>query len=92
MLEKVKVALRITTDVFDEELNDLIESAYRDLDIAGINIVSTEDSSIVMAVKTYCKLNWGHTDDYDRLKASYDEQKRQLSMAREYRMRGGCCE
>jgi hypothetical protein len=31
MLEKVKLALRITTNAFDSELNDLINAAYDDL-------------------------------------------------------------
>ena len=35
MLERVKTALRITTDIFDAELEDLIEAAYLDMGIAG---------------------------------------------------------
>ena len=33
---------------------------------------------IIRAVITYCKANFGEADEYDRLKASYDEQKAQL--------------
>lgn len=82
MLEKVKLALRITTSAFDEELNDLIQSAYLDLGIAGVTNVAETDSLIIRAVITYCKINFGELDVKvaDRLKASYDEQKSQLSM------------
>ena len=31
MLTKVKLALRVTTDAFDSELNDLIDAAKLDL-------------------------------------------------------------
>ncbi len=83
MLDKVKLALRITTDAFDSELNDLIEAAYDDLGIAGITSVESDDPLIIRAVTTYCKLNFGSIEDakiYDRMKAAYDEQKAQLSM------------
>ena len=88
MLEKVKLALRITTNAFDSELNDLIDAAKIDLGIAGVDIPVTTDQSVDVivskAIITYCKLNFGEPDQYDRLKASYDEQKAQLSMATGY--------
>lgn len=86
MLEKVKLALRITTDAFDAELTDLIAAALLDLGIAGVNQfeISTADALVIRAVITYCKLHFGEPDEFDRLKASYDEQKAQLSMATGY--------
>ena len=84
MLEKVKLALRITTDAFDSELTDLISAAQLDLGIAGVVIPDEIDAIVSRAITTYCKLNFGEPDDYDRLKRSYDEQKAQLSMATGY--------
>lgn len=84
MLEKVKMALRITTDAFDTELTDLISSAKLDLGIAGVVVPETLDAIVERAIITYCKIHFGEPDDYDRLKASYDEQKAQLSMATGY--------
>lgn len=82
MLEKVKLALRITTDAFDTELSLLIAAALQDLGIAGV--IPASDPITERAVITYCRCNFGSPDDYDRLKASYDEQKAQLSMATGY--------
>lgn len=84
MLEAVKLALRITTDAFDSELNDLIEAGLIDLNQAGVSNVDTTDPMIKRAVITFCKLNFGQPDDYDRLKKAYDEQKAQLGMATGY--------
>jgi hypothetical protein len=84
MLEKVKLALRITTNAFDSELTDLINAAYLDLGIAGVINTENETPLIIRAVITYCRCNFGQPDEYDRLKASYDEQKAQLSMATGY--------
>ena len=84
MLEKVKLALRITTTAFDSELTDLIEAAKLDLGIAGVVVPAEIDAIVSTAITTYCKLNFGEPDEYDRLKRSYDEQKAQLSMATGY--------
>lgn len=83
MLEKVKLALRLTTDAFDPELNDLIAAALADLRIAGVE-AAEDDLLISRAVITYCRVHFGTPDDYDRVKASYDEQKAQLQMATGY--------
>lgn len=84
MLTKVKMALRITTNVFDDELNDLIAAALLDLGIAGV--IPNNDALVTRAVITYCKLYFGEPSDrdFERLKSSYDEQKAQLSTATNY--------
>lgn len=84
MIERVKLALRIATNAFDQEIADLIDAALRDLGIAGVTNDDITDPLIIRAVVTYCKCNFGQPDDYDRMKASYDEQKAQMSMATGY--------
>ncbi len=84
MLEKVRLALRITTTTFDEEIKDLIAAALADLGIAGVSNEDESDPLIIRAVVTYCKANFGEADEYERLKASYDEQKAQLQIATGY--------
>lgn len=87
MLDLVKKALRITTDAFDDELQQLIDSALIDIGFGGaVSEVLTEDGDPVVkqAVVTYCKMNFGLPEDYDRLKRSYDEQKAQLGTATGY--------
>lgn len=85
-LDTVKLALRITTSDFDDELNLCINAALNDLRIAGANgpEVIEADSLTRMAIITYCKMRFGEPDEYDRLKKSYDEQKAQLSTATGY--------
>lgn len=80
-LNAVKLALRITTDAFDTELTDLISAAVLDLKVAGVTNNDTTNALVRRAVITYCRLHFGEPDDYDRLKASYDEQKAQMGMA-----------
>ena len=84
MLSKVKMALRITTTAYDDELTNLINAAKLDLGIAGVFLPSQLDAICETAVITYCKLNFGLPDDAERLKWSYDEQKAQLVTATGY--------
>ena len=84
MLSRVKLALRITTNAYEDELNGLIEAAKLDLGIAGVIIPAELDAIVSLAIITYCKCHFGEPDEYDRLKASYDEQKAQLSMCTGY--------
>lgn len=89
LLSAVKLALRIKTDAFDSELTDLINAALADMGIAGVTYQDTSDPLVNRAVITFCKLNFGSPDEYDRLKAAYDEQKAQLGMATGYTDWGG---
>ncbi len=83
-LAAVKLALRVTTNAFDDEINGLINAALLDMGLAGITNDSLSDALVLRAVVTYCRLNFGQPDDYERLKASYDEQKAQMGMATGY--------
>ena len=83
MLEQIKTALRLTTNAYDAEILALQEAALLDLKLAGV-ITESMDALIRRAVITYCRMNFGSPEDYDRLKRSYDEQKAQLMMATGY--------
>ena len=84
MLEAVRMALRITTNAYDSELDSLIGAALGDLGIAGVDNTLTDDPLVVRAVITYCRCHFGNPPDYERLKAAYDEQKAQLQTATGY--------
>ena len=88
MLNTVKNALRLRTNIYDSAITALISAALADLGITDIDknllVSTTTDALIIQAVITYCRCHFGSPDDYERLKASYDEQKAQLLMATGY--------
>lgn len=84
MLDKVRLALRITSNAYDEDLQGLIEAGLADLGLAGVLSEKVTDPLIQRAVITYCRCMFGSPADYDRLKRSYDEQKAQLQTATGY--------
>lgn len=94
--QSAKVALQLKTNDADiiDEINNLIIAAAADLkETAGVAVgdigPSTElsgegkEALLAMAVKTYVRMHFGDPDDYDRLLASYEMQKKQL-MTRYY--------
>ena len=83
LIEQAKLALRISTEAFDEQIKMLLDAADLDLGVAGV--LTDEDDAILRQAKiTYVLMHFGQPDDYDRLKASYDEQKAQLSTCTGY--------
>ena len=85
MLTAVKLALRISTNAYDDEIQALIDAAYLDLGIAGVDTTTlVGDPLVVQAVKTYVRMSFGSPSAYDRLKRSYDEQKAQMQTATGY--------
>lgn len=83
MIEKIKLARRVKTNAFDAEIRDLIEEAIADLGVVGVS-GALDDPLIRRAVRTFCLLNFGQPENYDKLKSAYDEQKAQLSMKTGY--------
>lgn len=79
LIEKARIARRITTDKFDSQISDLLDAAALDLGVAGVTIPTSAGPLVEQAQITYFLLHFGQPDDYDRLKRSYDEQKAQLA-------------
>lgn len=84
LINKAKLAARITTTAFDSQISDLLDASFLDMGVAGVEIPETVDALVETAAITYVLMNFGQPDEYDRLKRSYDEQKAQLSTCTGY--------
>lgn len=84
------MALRISTDAFDDEIEQLIDSACEDLRLAGVKDGENEVTKITtspllqQAIKTYVKLHFGTPQNPELLMKAYNEQKGQLQQATGY--------
>lgn len=83
LIAAAKLALRLTTNAFDNEISSLLDAAYLDMGVAGIEPES-DDALVKTAAITYVRAHFGSPADYDRLKKSYDEQKAQMQTATGY--------
>lgn len=86
MLEDVKNSLRINGNDLDAEIQDLIDSAKRDLSITGVAVNDEADALIKRAVTLYCKAHFGYEDVKlsERFEQSYISLKQHLTLSQEY--------
>ena len=84
LIQEAKLARRLKTDAFDSQVESLLQAAFLDLGVAGVQIPDSLDALVKQAAITYFLMNFGEPDNYDRLKASYDEQKAQLATCTGY--------
>lgn len=84
LIAAAKLALRVVTTDFDNEIESLLDAALLDMGVAGVEVPAELDALVQLAAITYTKMHFGQPDEYDRLKKSYDEQKAQLSTCTGY--------
>lgn len=80
MLNEIKLALRISTSAFDDEIQTLINAAIAEMNKLGVTAATddTEDPQIVSAVVAYCKWLFGNNEDADRWRDIYHTKLAQL--------------
>lgn len=84
MLEKVKLALRVSSVYPEDEIVGLIDAAKLDLKMGGIKIIDG-DALIERAVITYCKAHFGYDNpEAERFEESYIKMKQHLMLYGDY--------
>lgn len=80
MLNAIKLALRISTNAFDSEIQTLIDAAILEMNKLGVVAAtdSTEDPQIISAVVAYAKWQFGNNEDADRWRDIYHVKLGQL--------------
>ena len=87
ILQKCKNALRIslTTTMYDDEIQDLIDAAERDIAETGILLGDASDSLVRRAVVTYVKAHFGwNNSDAEKLEESYQRILRKMASLTDY--------
>lgn len=88
LLVNLKQVMRIKTDAFDTELNDLFSAAQADLKLSGVahaKVIDVDDALIRRAIFTYIKAHFGWDNaDHERLLKAYDLLKQHMTLSQEY--------
>ena len=80
LLADIKIALRVTTDALDSEVETLIGAALYDMERVGVNpaLLEVDDEDgienkfVKQAVTAYCKAHFGYDNaEADRLDEAY---------------------
>lgn len=87
LLNKVKASLRIDESDHDEELNDLISAAKREIIEAGASedkVVDT-DELIIRATIIYCKAHFGYDDEKGKFEEAFQKMLIKLALLKSYK-------
>lgn len=85
LIDDIKKQLRITTDDFNTEINDLVNAAKNDLETVGIYSIDESDPLIKQAIILYCKANFGYDNpEADRFQETYENIKNKIAMLTDY--------
>lgn len=84
MIDEVKLAMGITAEEYDAEIQSLIEAAILDLGIAGVVVPEQYDAMVKRAIITYCRMMFRSPSDFENLKWAYEQLKGQMAIASGY--------
>ena len=93
MVNKVKTALRISTNSLNEEINDTIDACYKDMQRVGIRIYDDEGNVrgdvmsqplIIACVKLYARWQFNFENAAERYEKAYNSCRDGLSLCGDY--------
>jgi len=88
ILNDVKKTLQITSNYYDDEINDIISAAKADLVLTGVGSDKINDNDILIkrAIILFAKASFGLDNQYaEKFLAAYNTLKAHLSISQEYR-------
>lgn len=87
LIEIVRQALRIKSEVFDKEIRVLIDTCKRDMAMAGVLLTDEEDPVFQAACMQYCKANFGQDTEVgtrERWGKCYRALRDSMALSKEY--------
>ena len=93
MLNKVKTALRYSSNVLDEEIQDTIDECYRDMHRVGIAIYDkenkvkesiTKDALIISCQKQHARWKFNFENAAERYRNAYESMRDGMSLSGDY--------
>lgn len=85
LLSEVKKAIRLSNSALDSEIQELIDSAKRDMQISGVQQIDETDTLIIRAIKLYAKANFGlDNTESEKFQQRYESLKVHLALCGEY--------
>lgn len=83
-LEKIKERIRLSSSTCDTEIQDLIESGKREMEIKGI-YGSIDDPLYLQAIVLYCKARYGYDDRSEEFYTAFQTLQDSMALSGDYR-------
>lgn len=84
LVVEARLWIRKSSDIFDDEIVQTMNSCLLDLKNAGVQKVDTDDALIKQALKLYLKAQFGYEEDSEKFARSYEHLKSSLSLSGDY--------
>lgn len=88
LIEKLKQRIRSMSDAANEEVEDLILSARRELEMAGV-YGDEKDPTYYQAIVLYCKGNYGYDDNIERFRMAFGALRDAMYLSGDYGKKEG---
>lgn len=88
-IDNLMAKVRVKSTTAKAELTALVESAVRDLDIAGVYVTDLEEPLCERAITLYCKANYGYDSDSEKFRAAYVALRDAMSLSGDYPKKAG---
>lgn len=83
-LDKVKLALRLVVDDFDDEITTYIDACKKDLERVGITNIDETDAMILRLIILYVKGAFNFEQEGDRYSKAYAFMRDGVSLCGDY--------
>lgn len=88
LIERLKKRIRAMSDAADEEVDDLVQSCRKELEIAGV-YGDESDPTYYQAIVLYCKANYGYDEDTDRFGIAFRNLRDSMNLSGDYDKKEG---
>lgn len=93
MLKKIKLSMRISNNVIDDDINSNIDVCMLDLQRVGVHktiaVKESEDALIYKAAELYCKWQFDYNGKGDKFEKAYINLRDALSLCDDYNTERG---
>ena len=92
VLDYIKMTCRVSTDAFDDELNNLIAAACADMRRVGVReeYINAQDALVVTAIGCFCKSRFGMDNaDSEKYFQSYQQMVADMLNSKQNECAGG---
>ena len=84
LIERIKQRIRAMADVSNDEVEDLILTCRKELEMKGI-YGDESDHTYYQAVVLYCKANYGYDENTDRFETAYQALCNAMALSGDYK-------
>ena len=84
LIDELMGAVRVKSSVGRTEVESLVESCLRDMDMAGVYISNPSEPAAKNAIKLYIKGQYGYDKDNDKFMDMYRALKDSMALSGDY--------